>query len=409
MGEGVGAGVLRLLSGQRIVDAVFASHPRPVSRAQIARSTGLSKPTVSALIADMEAAGLVRMCDESPRSGSVGRPAALYELVAAARHSVVADIGATKILVGLCDLFGDLVAEQELESGPDASAALKRLTGAASEMLRAVDGGCHAVCVGVPGIYRPDRDRVEQAFNLPGFNSLAVRAHLAERFDARIHVENDVNLAALGELTRIPVAQADGDFAVISVGTGIGLGMVVGGDLYRGGTGSAGELGSLLLAGPGLESGPGLGPGQGPKASPTTLEDVASAPSIRKRLGRAIEDGRRSSLDANADVPEILTAAAAGDEAAASVLDEVAAAMALAVSHLCLIADPTRIVFGGGVGANATFVDAVRRRLQPLVAAPPELAASSLGRRAALVGAVSMSLRLVHESLVAEVLGDQHR
>ncbi len=394
MVEGSGSGVLRLLSGQRIVDTLFSAHPSRISRAGIARATGLSKPTVSALIADMESAGLVRISDESPSSGSIGRPAALYELVPTARHSVVADIGATKILIGVSDLFGSLVAERELDTGPDARSALRRLTGAARAMLEEADGECHAVCVGVPGIYRPDRDRVEQAFNLPGFDSLALRAFLAERLDGRIHVENDVNLAALGELTRMGEEQADGDFAAISVGTGIGLGMVVGGDLYRGGTGSAGELGSLLLSRP--ERG----------TAPVTLEDVASAPLIRKQFGQAIEDGRRSALDAGADVPEIF-AAAADDDAAAAVLDAVAAAMALAVSHLCLIADPTRIVFGGGVGANPVFVDAVRDRLSELVAAPPELAASTLGRRAALVGAASLSLRFIQETLVPEILGGQ--
>ncbi|MXZ98832.1 MAG: MarR family transcriptional regulator, partial [Acidimicrobiaceae bacterium] len=155
MGEGSGSGVLRLLNGQRIVDALFSAHPTRMSRAGIARATGLSKPTVSALIADMELAGLVRISDESPSSGSIGRPAAPYELVPTARHSVVADVGATKILVGVADLFGNLVAEQEFTTGPDARAALERVTAAASEMLRGVDGGCHAMCVGVPGIYRP--------------------------------------------------------------------------------------------------------------------------------------------------------------------------------------------------------------------------------------------------------------
>ncbi len=395
MGEGSGSGVLRLLNGQRIVDALFSAHPNRISRAGIARATGLSKPTVSALIADMESAGLVRVSDESPSSGSIGRPAALYELVPTARHSVVADIGATKILVGVADLFGNLIAERELTTGPDARAALESLTGAAGQMLRDIDGACHAMCVGVPGIYRPERDRVEQALNLPGFGDLELGAYLCERFDVRIHVENDVNLAALGELTRMGDEPADGDFAAISVGTGVGLGMVIGGELYRGGTGSAGELGSLLLSPP--QSG----------EAPVTLEDVASAPSIRKRFGRAIEDGHTSRLDPSADVPEIFAAAAAGDRAAAAVLDDVAAAMALAVSHLCLIADPTRVVFGGGVGANPVFVDAVRDRLGSLVAEPPELAASTLGRRAALVGAVSMSLRFIHESLVPEILGDQ--
>lgn len=395
MAEGSGSGVLRLLSGQRIVDALFAAHPTRMSRAGIARATGLSKPTVSALVTDMESAGLVRISDESPASGSIGRPAALYELVATSRHSVVADIGATKILVGVADLFGDLVIEREIATGPDACTALESVTAAATDMLVDINGRCHAVCVGVPGIYRPDRDRVEQAFNLPGFENLALGAYLTERFDGRIHVENDVNLATLGELTRMGDELADVDFAAVSVGTGIGLGMVVGGDLYRGGTGSAGELGSLLLSRP--ESG----------QTPVTLEDVASAPSIRKRFGQAIEGGHRSGLDASADVPEIFAAAAIGDAAAAAVLNEVAAAMALAMSHLCLIVDPIRVVLGGGVGANPVFVDAVRDHLSRLVAAPPELAASTLGRRAALIGAVSMSLRFIHESLVPEILGDQ--
>ena len=83
--------------------------------------------------------------------------------------------------------------------------------------------------------------------------------------------------------------------------------------------------------------------------------------------------------------------------------------MALALSHLCLIADPGRVVFGGGVGSNPVFVDAVRLHLSKLLDSPPELVASTLGRRAALVGAVSMSLRSVHGSLVSEILGGSRR
>ncbi|MCY3850124.1 MAG: ROK family transcriptional regulator [Acidimicrobiaceae bacterium] len=397
MSKQLGSGVLRLLSGQRIVDALFESHPRRMSRAGIARATGLSKPTVSALVADMESAGLVRIAHDSPKSGSIGRPAALYELVPMVRHSVVADIGATKMLVGITDLVGNLVIEREIETGPDAQTALERLIGTSTEMLRGVDGPCSGVSIGVPGIYRRDRDRVEQALNLPGFDGLALHAFLAEHMVGRIHIENDVNLAALGELTQMSAEQPEGDFAAVSVGTGIGMGMVVGGDLYRGGTGSAGELGSLLLSLPASGE------------VPVTLEDVASAPSIRKLFGRAIEDGRHSRLDPGADVPEIFEAVSEGDDAARSVLNEVAGAMALAVSHLCLIADPKRVVFGGGVGSNPVFVDAVRQRLYRLVDSPPGLAASTLGRRAALVGAASMSLRSMRESLVAEILGEQQR
>ena len=400
MSDRAHSGGLRLLSGQRIADAMFAAHPQQMSRAGIARATGLSKPTVSALMADMTSAGLVRVASEGHRTGSIGRPAALYELVPTARHVLAADIGATKMLVGVGDLFGNLVAEEELETGPDAPTAFERLGRAVSALLDVVDEPCSAVCVGVPGIYRTDRDCVEQALNLPGFDGFAPRAWLAGHLGLsadRVHVDNDVNLAALGELAHLEDGQPAGDFAAISIGTGIGAAMVVDGGLYRGGTGSAGELGSLLLHHP------------TDGAPPVTLEDVASAPSIRKLFGQAIEDGYRSELAPGADVPEILTGAEASDAAASHVLGRVAESMALAVSHLCLIADPTRVVFGGGVGANSVFVDAVRERLERLISVPPELAASRLGRRATLAGAVAMSLRIVHETLVPEVLGDQRR
>lgn len=394
-GAASGTSMLRLLSGQRIADALFAAHPGRMSRAEIARATGLSKPTVSALMADMESVGLVRLAEGSTRSGSIGRPAALYELVPSARHCVVADVGATTLRVGLADLLGNVVAEAVVETGPDARSALERLIQTVSPMLEAAGSPCHAVCVGVPGIYRPELDRVEQSLSLPGFDDVAVARLLGDEFSARVFVENDVNLAALGELTCLDDEDGGGDFAAVFAGTGIGLGLVVGGELYRGGTGSAGELGSLVVAMPELG------------AAPVTLEDVASAPSIRKRLGQAIEEGRESALDLSADVAEIFVAARHNDSAAAAVFSEVVDAMALAVSHLCLIADPTRIVFGGPIGADQMFVEAVRDRLGSLVTVSPALMASSLGERATLIGAASVSQRHVRESLISEVLGEQ--
>ncbi len=402
MREVAGPAILRLLNGQSIVDRLFNVHPQKMSRAGIARVTGLSKPTVSALVADMESAGLLRVAHESIESPSIGRPAAFYELVPTVRHSVVADIGATKMLVGINDLFGNLVIERECETGNDASTALRRLNSVAKEMLGELNVFATGICVGVPGIYRRKRDRVEQALNLPGFEDLPLRELLAQHFNGHIHIENDVNLAALGELALMGDEHSDKhsdehskeDFAVISVGTGIGLGMVIGGNLYTGGTGSAGEAGSMLLSLPASDE------------QPLTLEDVASAPSIRKLLGHAIETGYPSSLDPSAKVADIFAAVQAGDQAASLIVNEVAEAMALAVSHVCLIADPTRVIFNGRVASNPIFVDAVQRHLARLIESPPLLEASKLGRRATLLGAVSMSLRSVRKSLVREILGD---
>jgi len=383
--------LLRLLNGQRIVDAIFDAAPQGISRADIARVTGLSKPTVSSLVADLESSGLIRLGETPATSGNVGRPAILYEFVPEAGFVVAADIGATKTVVGVADLLGTVVVEQKLETGPNAEAALKRVAGAAQQMLAEVKGRARSACIGVPGIYRPDSDGVEQALNLPGFEGLRVRAKLEGLLDMDVCVDNDVNLAALAEAD-LDIDQTN--FAAISVGTGIGMGIIVGGELYRGGTGAAGEVGSLVLQGTPADS-----------STPLILEDVSSAPAIRKQFGQAAEFGYPTELHSSADVPEIFDAAAHGDPAAGHALQSAAEAMATAVMHVCRVIDPERIVFGGGVGANPVFVGAVNTELRRRLPEPVEVLASTLGRRATLLGAVSRALDELQESLVTDTLG----
>ena len=117
-----------------------------------------------------------------------------------------------------------------------------------------------------------------------------------------------------------------------------------------------------------------------------------------------MSNGRSSTLEVGAEVADIFAAAAEGDEAAGYALSRAASAMAYAVAHLCLINDPALIIFGGGVGANPVFVDAVDRELGGLLAHPPELAPSTLGRRATFLGAISLALRSLRDSLVEQAL-----
>ncbi|HCB33777.1 MAG TPA: sugar kinase [Acidimicrobiaceae bacterium] len=389
--------LLRLLNGQRIVDVMFDAAPGGFSRAHIARVTGLSKPTVSSLVGDLEAAGLVRRSEAAPPSRALpaGRPAVMYEVVPESGFVVAADIGATKIIVGVADLLGNVVAEQVLPTGPDAQSAVRTLATTAHEMLAELGGTAGAACVGVPGIYRSDTDRVERALNLPGFAELDVSARLVELLGVTVHVDNDVNLAALGEAEHADDDRDATDFAAISVGTGIGMGLIVDGEMYRGGTGAAGEIGSLILRA--VPGDPG---------SVLTLEDVVAASAIRKDFGRALEAGHSSALAADADVPEILAAAALSDPAATAVLTDAAGAMATAVACLALVTDPQRVVLGGGIGANPVFVQAINDELRRRSAEHVEVVASTLGPRAAFLGAVSRALRDLHDTLVAVHLGD---
>lgn len=384
--------LLRLLNAQRIVDVLLDAAPDGVSRADIARITGLSKPTASTLMGDLEEAGLARVARFSPAGDRPGRPAAIYELVPDAGIVIGADIGATKTIVGIADLLGTVLAETQFSTGPNATVAVEDVAVAAQRLVTDVGetSRVEAACVGVPGVYRPDIDRVESAFNLGGFEDLAIREALTQRLDVNVIVDNDVNLAAVGESKTRDVDERS-DFAVISIGTGIGMGLMVGGHLYSGGRGAAGEIGSFDLSGSGQQ--------------PATLEGLASAPAVQKAFGKAIEDGHPTTLASDADVPDIFDAAVAGDAAAGIALEQAATAMACAVANVCLILDPSLVVFAGGVGANPIFVDAVGRQLDGLVTDPPPLVASTLGRRATFLGAISNALRSTHGSLVVDRLG----
>ncbi|MCY3967007.1 MAG: helix-turn-helix domain-containing protein, partial [bacterium] len=132
--------LLRLLNGQRILDALFDAAPHGISRADIARVTGLSKPTVSNLTADLEAAGLIRPSAPQTTLGNtelrnVGRPASPYEFVPEAGFVVAVDMGATKTIIGIANLLGTVVAEREVATSSDAEAALGSVTRNAKEML----------------------------------------------------------------------------------------------------------------------------------------------------------------------------------------------------------------------------------------------------------------------------------
>ena len=393
--EESGSGMLRLRNGQVVFDQFMGAGKKPISRAEIARRTGLSKPTVNTLVMDLEAAGVVRCNPSVQPRGRIGRPAASYELVPDAALAAGVDMGATKTIIGIADLLGDVIATEQIKTPSDAVAAVNAVVTTTRRLLgRLGERGSRleAACMGVPGVYRPSQDRVEMAPNLPGFVDLPIRAELSGRLGVEVTIENDVNLATVGEANDM----ADGgatDFAAISIGTGIGMGMVMEGALYRGAHGAAGEIGSVKL--------PRVG---GEVFHALTLEDVASAPAIRKLFHRSVEAGWRTGLEGDADVPAIFAAAARGDQAATTALDIAADAVAFATSYFCWVNDPTLVVFGGGVGSNPIFVDAVRARIGRYLTVIPEMAPSTLGGRAAFLGAISTALADVRSSLVAKRL-----
>src|ERR1700729_4057238 len=251
--EGAPSGVASSLSAARppliraMNEQLLLGHIRdlgPVSRAELARLSGLSKPTVSLALAAVERSGLVRMAGQ--RTGVPGRSARLYEVRPEAGYVLGLDIGHKYIRGALADLAGGILSASAIPSRASS------VRGRVGELIQLADELCaragiprQAVTqtvIGSPGVYDPRRNSMALTGGLPGWDRPAGLAGLRAAFGQSLVVENDVDAAALAERTHGHGRDAD-SFAFVSVGSGIGMGLVVGGRLHRGRDGGAGGRG----------------------------------------------------------------------------------------------------------------------------------------------------------------------
>ena len=388
-----------------------------MSRPRIARLTGLSKPTVSSVVQYLEACGLVR--EQGLLSGPVGRPSVLYEAVARPGHVFAADVGGSKVRAGLVDSYGEVVAEAIeptiKDSGQEVIEQIGRLFRSLVGRAGLRPHTVWAAGVGVPGVYDPDTGRVSAIPNLPALAEVPVATALGDALGIPVAIDNDVNLAAVGERWRGLATDLD-HFAAVSIGTGIGMGIVINGEIYRGSRGAAGEIDFLPIGAdpfdrpPGDEAGrPGkrvtrLGPAS-PDGHRThgPLESASTGPAIMQRLEQRLRGGAPTSLTAEATVAEVFRAAERGDRLARELVDEEARTVALAVVTIAAVLDPQMIVLGGGVGSNPGLLEPVRRDVSAMFPRPLDIRTSALGDAAAFHGAIAAGLRAARQQLLAQM------
>lgn len=361
----------------------------PASRAQLARETGLSKPTVSSALAALEEAGLVR---EAGRQAPPerGRVAVLYEPDPTAGYVLGLDIGRAWLRVAAADLDGTVVARAEVRNRGRSAAAMADLTVAAARRVIA-DAGvdpalvAHTV-VGVPGVYDAERRRVRYADNLPGWGRAGLldrmREELGTPLGTSLSVHNDANLAALGEYT-FGAGRGSRLFVYVLVGTGLGMGVVADGRLFTGAHGAAGEIGFLPLL-------PQLG-----GAERQGLEGAVAAEAVVRAARELGMSGTRSEpLTAKA----VFDAARDGVAPALEAVRQEAERLAHVVAAVAAVLDPDLVVLGGGVGHSADLllrtVELTLQRIGPL---RPKVAASALGEDVVLLGAVATGLEAARE------------
>jgi predicted NBD/HSP70 family sugar kinase len=363
----------------------------PYSRADLARVSGLSKPTVSLALANLERAALVR--EAGQRTGVPGRSALLYEVRPDAGFVLGLDIGHQFLRGALADLSGEI----RIRSSRKASAS--SVSGRVAELVALADDICAEggiardrvtqTVIGSPGVYDPRRDAMALTGGMPGWNRPAALAGLRNAFGPGLAVENDVDAEALAERAHGYGQDAD-SFAFVHVGSGIGMGLVIDGKLHRGAHGVAGEIAFLPLADDQEVD-------RGEARRRGVLEAVAAASAVVRQARRA---GMRGPVSAR----RVFEASARGDTRASAVVAEEARLVASAICCVIAVADPQLIVLGGGIGQAPGFAEAVTRSLRAVAPVLPEVKVSALGTDAVVDGCLAEGTGLAWRQLTSTLL-----
>jgi glucokinase len=376
-------GLARRLNEQAVVDTIFEHGP--LTRVQVATRTGLSKPTVSSIVDELVNAGLVRATGRT--SGSVGRTATLYRVDAGVGHVIGVDLGGTKVIAAIADVYGHLVGERveptDTSSADAMIGQIRRLCRDAAREAGVSWSTVRAIAIGVPGTVDPATGAIKLAYNIPDLGSRSLAAEVRGSWPIEVLTENDVNLAAVGERWQ-GLAKHHDNFAVISIGTGIGAGLVVNGELCNGAGGAAGEIAYLPL---------GADPRDPDTRLRGPLEAAVGGRGIAREAARRVAAGEASELTADCTAADVFEAAERGDALALSVVDRTAEVVGLAIAAVVAVVAPEIVVLGGGVGANPLLLEPVRRATAGLVPQPLRIEQSALAARAALTGAVALALQ----------------
>ncbi|TMD00624.1 MAG: ROK family transcriptional regulator [Chloroflexi bacterium] len=374
---------LRERNRERVV-GVLRTHGR-TSQAEIARATGLSRTTVSTLVAELRGGGVVFEVDAKAPDGRGGRPGVQLVLQDSSKAVIGIDFGHTHVQVAVGGLSRDVLAERscELDVDRQAEEALDAAARMAGEVL-AQAGVKHeaVVCagIGIPGPVDRAHGTVGSATILPGWLGLRIAEEMERRLGMPVEIENDANCGALAEMTW-GAGRDCSNFAYIKAATGIGAGLVVDGRLLHGASGTAGEIGHTTLD----ESGALCYCG-----NRGCLETVASGPAIL----HLVSNGRAETLT----LSRVIELAAEGDVRCRRAISDAGREIGVAVAGLCNLINPERVIIGGLLSRGGDLLlqpirDSIRRHAVQAAAERVEVVPAVFIERAELMGSLALALR----------------
>ncbi len=356
------------------------------SRADLARLTGLSRSTVSTLIADLQASGMVTEHEAGDtRAAQQGRPPTLLTLDRSAGLVLGIDFGHERVHVAIADLSRTILAERVHDVDVDRSAekALALAVRLTDDVVEAADverDRILGVGVGLSGPIDVAAGEVHAGKILPGWAGIRPADELSARLSLQVHLDNDANLGALAEVT-LGAGVGARDAIYIMVSGGVGAGLILGGELYRGSGGTAGELGHVLVD----ETGPICRCG-----NRGCLEMMAG--------GRAIIELLRPSHGDALTLDDVIALVDEGDSGARRAIADAGRVLGRSVAAIVNAFNPELVIVGGALSAAGDVLldplrDAVHRYAIPSAAQDVRITRGVLGDRAEVLGALELAAR----------------
>ncbi len=307
--------------------------------------------------------------------------------------------------MAVADLAGTILGRRDganrARTGPALVAEVRRLSHEAA--AEAGIGWAAVACtvLASPGVLDPGADRLELTPNLPGWGRAGLVEELRTALGAGLVVENDINLAAVGE-SAFGQGRNLSSFVLLSIGTGTGLGIVINGEVYRGAHGRAGEVAFLPIPDEGAGGPAGAGgtgssgsAGLGPRRVRThgRFEELAAAEGV-------VRTAQSLGLTGATTAHQVFEAAAAGDPVALRAVDIEGTRIGAAITAIAAITDPEVVVLSGGIGRNLDLLrPSIERQLHALSPLAPRVERSELGPDAALLGALATALDRARSSV----------
>lgn len=390
-----GTGVVRAINARAALRLLLDQGP--LTRPEVAERLGVSKPTASHLLSQLRETSLVK--SDGNRDGTIGRAAELFSANARVAHMAALDVTPERIVAAIVDFAGTPVGDFELRTTGHTSDPLAQvhaaLTGAcASARIDIAD--LRRVVIGIQGALDPTTDRLRFAAHMPGWQRGGLVKALETRIGAPVSIDNDVNLATIAERMRGAAAGLD-NFALLWISDGIGMGLMLGGQIHRGLTGGAGEIAEMPVPGAATVS-------ESPTYGSNGMQALAGAPALEAVL-------HEYGFSGDTPVDALKAATVSNTEAASAALDEIARRLALGLSAVVAIIDPELLVLAGdlAVAASERLRGLVQHHLHAIVTARPPVLLTQVDGNAVLTGALWLAVTVTQDEILASVSGGSSR